>query len=258
MKRALTIAVLGLGEAGGTIARDLVAGGADVRSYDPVVEAPPGCDSSSSEADAVHTADVVLSVNTARSARQALVNALPTLGADAIWADLNTAEPQLKRDLTALIPGAAGGFVDVAIMAPVPRAGLRTSLLCSGSAAPRFADMLRPFGTNIDVLDEPAGAAAERKLLRSVFYKGMAAAVVESLDAAKALNLEDWLRDNITEELTNADHTTVTRMVEGTHRHARRRTDEMAAAGAMLRDLGLDSDITRATHQLLSKLDTSA
>ena len=32
---ALTVAVLGLGEAGGTIARDLAAAGVQVRGYDP-------------------------------------------------------------------------------------------------------------------------------------------------------------------------------------------------------------------------------
>jgi 3-hydroxyisobutyrate dehydrogenase-like beta-hydroxyacid dehydrogenase len=39
---SVRIAVLGLGEAGGEIARDLVALGADVRGFDPLVEPPPG------------------------------------------------------------------------------------------------------------------------------------------------------------------------------------------------------------------------
>ena len=39
------------------------------------------------------------------------------------------------------------------------------------------------------MLDGPAGLAAARKLLRSVFYKGMAASIVEALDAARAAGL---------------------------------------------------------------------
>ena len=39
-----------------------------------------------------------------------------------------------------------------------------------------------------------AGAAAARKLVRSVFYKGLAAAVTEALRAARAAGCEQWLR----------------------------------------------------------------
>ena len=41
-ERPLVIAVLGLGEAGSVIARDLVAAGVVVRGYDPAVAAGPG------------------------------------------------------------------------------------------------------------------------------------------------------------------------------------------------------------------------
>ncbi|MCX4978096.1 hypothetical protein [Streptomyces sp. NBC_00620] len=34
------------------------------------------------------------------------------------------------------------------------------------------AEMLHPLGARVDVLEGPAGLAAERKLLRSVFYDG--------------------------------------------------------------------------------------
>ncbi|MCP9970850.1 hypothetical protein LUX57_41565 [Actinomadura madurae] len=43
------IAVLGLGEAGGAIARDLVAAGAVVRGYDPLVAASGGIVQAGSE-----------------------------------------------------------------------------------------------------------------------------------------------------------------------------------------------------------------
>ena len=46
-------------------------------------------------------------------------------------------------------------------------------------------------------IDGPAGTAASRKLCRSVFYKGMAAAVTESLRAGVAAGCESWLRENI-------------------------------------------------------------
>jgi 3-hydroxyisobutyrate dehydrogenase-like beta-hydroxyacid dehydrogenase len=114
--------------------------------------------------------------------------------------------------------------------------------------------MLTPLGASIETMDGPPGLAAERKLLRSVFFKGLAAAVVEALAAARAAGCEDWLRNNIAEELTRADESTVERLVTGTHRHAVRRADEMAAATAMLEELGVEPTISAATQHLLTGL----
>jgi 3-hydroxyisobutyrate dehydrogenase-like beta-hydroxyacid dehydrogenase len=92
-----TIAVLGLGEAGSAIAQDLVAAGAAVRGYDPAVLPPEGVVGAAHEADAATGADLVLSVNSAKAALDALRAGCSGLRAGAVWADLNTASPGLKR-----------------------------------------------------------------------------------------------------------------------------------------------------------------
>src|SRR6185437_4487755 len=89
------IAVLGLGEAGGAFAADLIAAGVTVRAYDPAVAAPDGSVPCADEADAATGADIVLSVNSAAAA----TGALRVGGRPRVWADLNTAAPRLKRDL---------------------------------------------------------------------------------------------------------------------------------------------------------------
>ena len=63
----------------------------------------------------------------------------------------------------------------------------------------------------------PVGEAISRKLLRSVFYKGLAAAVVEALAAAEKAGCADWLAGNISAELAGFDARTIDRLVEGTH-----------------------------------------
>ncbi len=246
----VVVAVLGLGEAGGAIARDLVDAGAEVRAYDPAVPTPAGMTPAVNEADAAAGADLVLSVNSSKAATGALRAGVGSC--TGVWADLNTASPGLKRQLAALAGDVA--FADVAIMAPVPGRGLRTPMLASGPAAARVAAILTPLGASVDTLDGPPGLAAERKLLRSVFFKGLAAAVVEALAAGRAAGCEDWLRDNITEELTRADESTVDRLVDGTHRHAVRRADEMTAATDMLTELGVAPTITSATRDFLTRL----
>jgi len=248
------IAVLGLGEAGSEIARDLVAAGADVRGYDPLGPTVNGVRSYDSEADAVADADLVLSVNSSHDAMTALENALPGLRAGTLWADLNTASPGLKVALAERVGELGIPVVDVALMSPVPDKGLRTPMLVSGAAADRYAEILGGLGADVEVQPGPVGTAISRKLLRSVFYKGLAAAVVEALRGAEAAGCADWLRANIAAELAGFDERTVDRLVEGTRTHARRRADEMAAATEQLEELGVPARTSAAARDLLVEL----
>jgi len=248
------IAVLGLGEAGSEIAADLVAAGADVRGYDPLPITVDGVRSCTSEADAVADADLVLSVNSSHDAMTALANALPALRAGALWADLNTASPGLKMALAERAKERDVAVVDVALMSPVPGKGLRTPMLVSGEAADRYAELVGGLGADVEVQPGPVGTAISRKLLRSVFYKGLAAAVVEALRGAEAAGCEDWLRGNIAAELSSFDERTLDRLVDGTHTHARRRADEMAAATEQLEELGVPARVAPAARDLLVEL----
>ncbi|MET0491560.1 MAG: DUF1932 domain-containing protein [Actinoplanes sp.] len=248
------IAVLGLGEAGYEIARDLVAVGADVRGFDPRCDPPPGVLARSGDADAVRDAGLVLSVNSSHDAVPALESSLPALAAGTIWADLNTASPGVKTALVQRLAGQDVLVADVALMAPVPGNGLRTPMLVSGDGAARYAEILGGLGAEVTVQPGPAGDAISRKLLRSVFYKGLAAAVVEALAAAEAAGCEDWLYSNISAELAGFDEHTIDRLVNGTRRHARRRADEMSAATEQLGDLGVPPRIAAAARDLLIEL----
>ncbi|MFD2415832.1 DUF1932 domain-containing protein [Amycolatopsis pigmentata] len=255
-----TIAVLGLGEAGGALARDLSAAGAVVRAYDPAVPASSVAESligTGSEAEAAEGADLVLSVNSASAAVGALEAGLGGMRKGAVWADLNTASPGTKRRLAEIAAARDVPFADVAIMAPVPGRGLRVPMLVTGSktgAAEVVANTLNPLGAAVEVMAGEAGLAAERKLLRSVFFKGMSAAVVEALQAARAAGCEDWLRKIIVDELAAANESTVDRVVTGSYRHAVRRTAEMAAAAEMLGELGVRADIAGAARDQLAHL----
>ena len=250
----LRIAVLGLGEAGSEIARDLVTAGADLRGYDPKAITVDGVETRGSEAEAVSDADLVLSVNSSHDAGTALDNALPGLRDGTVWADLNTASPGLKVALAERAEEHHVPVVDVALMSPVPGKGLRTPMLVSGEAAERYAGLLAGRGADIEVQPGPAGAAISRKLLRSVFYKGLAAAVVEALRGADAAGCAAWLRGNIAAELAGFDEGTVDRLVEGTRTHARRRADEMAAATEQLEELGVPARVAPAARDLLVEL----
>jgi 3-hydroxyisobutyrate dehydrogenase-like beta-hydroxyacid dehydrogenase len=248
------IAVLGLGEAGGEIARDLVAAGADVRGFDPLLAPPAGVEARSDDADAVRDADLVLSLNSSHDALPALEQSLPALRPGTIWADLNTAAPSVKASLAERLTGHEVPVVDVALMSPVPGHGLRTPMLVSGEGAAAYEKIMSGLGAAVTVQPGPAGEAISRKLLRSVFYKGLAAAVVEALAGAEAAGCADWLAANISAELAGFDEHAIDRLVDGTHRHARRRADEMAAAAEQLVELGVQPRAATAAHDLLAAL----
>jgi 3-hydroxyisobutyrate dehydrogenase-like beta-hydroxyacid dehydrogenase len=256
---APVIAVLGLGEAGSLLAGDLLDAGAAVRGYDPAISRPEGLIGEEgftvtpSEAEAASGAALVLSVNSSKAALGAFEAAIPAIAQGTAWADLNTASPGLKRQLAVLGDRHGIPVTDIAMMAPVPGKGLKVPMLASGEAA-TTARLLRGLGASIEVLDGPAGLAATRKLLRSVFYKGMATSIVEALEAARAAGLEDWLHEHIGEELAKSDAATIDRIVAGTRQHAVRRGAEMAAAAAMLDELGvppLMAEASRAVHERL-------
>ncbi len=139
-------------------------------------------------------------------------------------------------------------------MSPVPGNGLRTPMLASGPAAGRFAGIVGALGATVQVLPGPPGVAATRKLVRSVFYKGMAAAVIEALRAARAAGCEDWLRENIAQELASASTETLDRLEQGSVRHARRRAEEMTAAAELLTDLRIPARVATASARWLEQL----
>lgn len=135
-------------------------------------------------------------------------------------------------------------------------ARIRATMLVSGPGAERFAQLLRPLNAPVTVLDGPVGLAASRKLARSVFFKGLAAAVGEALEAAARLGpeAEAALREDIARTLAEADASTVDRLQEGSRLHAVRREEEMAAAAEMLRSLDLDPLMAEATRAWLARL----
>jgi len=241
------IAVLGLGEAGGRLAADLTAAGAEVSGYDP--DPARGAVGDADIASAVGGAGVVLSVNSASVAAGVAVSAVPALGADAVYADLNTGAPALKRELAGIV--GAARFADVALLGTVPARGLGTPALASGPGAKAFTEVLVPLGMPVEVVSETPGDAAALKLLRSVFMKGLAAAAIESHRAAEAAGSADWLDEQIA-GVVGAP--LLERLLEGSERHAARRVDELEAARALLLELGVEPRIADASAAILAEL----
>jgi 3-hydroxyisobutyrate dehydrogenase-like beta-hydroxyacid dehydrogenase len=243
----MEVAVLGLGEAGSLIAADLVAAGCSVRAWDPLRQ-PEGIPNAASDLEAVRGAHVVLSMTTAAFALDAAKRVAGELRREALYADLNTSGPELKRELAAILPVP---FADVALIGVVPNFGLSVPALASGAGAERFAELFRPLGMPVEVVGTQPGDAAGLKLLRSVFMKGIAAAAIEALEAARLAGVEDRVRADIAAILGEP---LLTRLLSGSRTHAARRVDEMNAAAAYVTELGIEPRIATAAAEWLAQL----
>jgi 3-hydroxyisobutyrate dehydrogenase-like beta-hydroxyacid dehydrogenase len=249
----MIIAILGIGEAGRALARDLIAAGVRVRGWDPAPRMiPDGMELASGNLAAVSGADIVLSINAASAAVQVAAEAAPALRTNQLYADLNTASPQNKREVAAVVEKTGALFVDGALMDPVPPKGLGTPLYASGSGAELFAAKMSPLGMPVTFLNHEAGSAATYKLLRSILYKGVAAVVMECVEAADALDMRAYARAQIMTLLR--EEAMIDRFVDGSRKHAARRIHEMEAVVEMLNSIGVSAFASRASLEKLKEL----
>jgi 3-hydroxyisobutyrate dehydrogenase-like beta-hydroxyacid dehydrogenase len=249
------LAVFGLGEAGTAISTGLAGAGALVRGYDPApVATPPGVERCDTPKEAVLEATAVLTLTAEADMVEAATQALFDLPAGALYADLGTAAPSLKRRLAQLVEERGLAFVDVALMAPVLGKGVATPALAAGRGAERFVALARPLGMQIEAIGAEPGLAATRKLLRSVVVKGMAALFIEAMRAGEASGCEEWLWDHLCAQVETADAGFVRRIVESNARHGARRTDEMHASSRLLEELGVEPVMTASTAEVLASV----
>ena len=271
----MNITIYGLGEAGALIGQEIasashnsVASGEPstpghqsdqclhkVSGFDPrPVPTPEHIQRVDDAAEAVQDADFVLSFTASVDAKQALQQGLASMPTGCVYADFASASAALKTELATLAASRQIAFVDVALMAMVPGNGIRTPAMCAGSGCDNLVGLLQPLGMPITAVSGQAGDAAQRKLLRSVVIKGLAALLIESLQAAHQTDCADWLWQNLSDEFTDMDHNMLERLVTGTGVHAGRRLHEMQASASQLQELGVEPLMTNSTVKNLQKV----
>ncbi|MEU4893337.1 DUF1932 domain-containing protein [Streptomyces sp. NPDC044780] len=247
----MKVGILGLGEAGALYATGFSEHGWQVAGFDPGdVPTPAGVARAASPADAVQGCDLVLSLTGAKAALAVAEEAAPYLPDATVYADMNAGAPELKRKIADVIAASSRAlFSDVSVIGSVPKYRHRTALLASGPGAPAVVGHFGALQAPVEDLGAEPGAASARKLLRSLFMKGVAAVIVEAVDAGRAAGAERWVRGQIAAELTGGE-AALERLYRGTYKHADRRAREVAAAADLLRELGLDPGLARAVSRL--------
>lgn len=254
------VAVLGPGELGATLVAAL-APRASVRvwgrSAGPWQQAAAAAGAAAflDLAPAVRDAQVVLACVVGTAVTELAEAVAPRLSAGAVYADLATAAPEAKAAAAEVVAAAGGRYADGAVLGTVVASGAAVPVIASGPGARALAAVAPELGLQVTVVAGPAGTAARVKLLRSVYLKGRDALVAEMLLAADRYDVADAVLGSIRgpgEEV--AFPALAERISAALTRHAARRADELAAAAAVLRAVGVEPAATDGAQRRLRLL----
>jgi len=256
------VGFIGFGEAGSTIARGLRAAGVgqlfayDINTEDsalgPVIHArarDAGTALVASPAELAQSSAILLSTVTSSSALDAARQNAPGLSNGHMYADLNSVSPALKQEIERVITAAGALFVEVAVMAPVKPYGHQVPLLLGGAGARAFADLMRPFGMRMDVLDGTrVGGAAAVKMCRSIVVKGLEALLFECVLGASRFEADELVWASLGESFPGIDWKALADYTAGrVVVHGERRAREMEEVAETLRAVGVDPIMADAT-----------
>lgn len=199
--------------------------------------------------EALHGAQLILSLVTADQALAVARDYAPHLAPGALWCDMNSVAPDTKRAAGLLVEKNGGRYVDVAVLAPVHPARLQVPLLLSGPAALNAEVALHEAGFgNVRVVSEKIGQASAIKMIRSVMVKGIEALTDEMMQAAAAARVMDEVLASLdASEKTISWRERAAYNLERMHSHGLRRAAEMEESAKTLESLGVAPIMTQGT-----------
>ncbi|MGB9097374.1 DUF1932 domain-containing protein [Erwinia sp.] len=246
------ITFIGFGEAGGILAREL-AKQADVTVWDRKLDQPQfsaamqqkadesGVHVARSLGDAVQGAELIFSTVTASESLKVALAAAADLKAGQTFLDLNSVAPATKLAAAEGVEASGADYIDVAVMAPVPPAGLKTPLLMGGETAETLNAKLRSLGLNSQYRSRQVGEASAIKMCRSVMIKGLEALTTECLSAARQYGVEQAVLDSLHASFPSLGWNAalpdylISRVAE----HGQRRAEEMREVVQTLQDVNV-------------------
>lgn len=183
----------------------------------------------------------------------------PILKTDMLYADLTASTPDNKQRIWQNLKETGIRFVDVAMLGALVVHKHKVPILVSGCGAQRFCDEMIPFGMNITVTSDTPGAASAVKLVRSIYMKGTASLLFEMLEAACHFGVDEQVIASLSDTMDSKSFAeTMNRLVTGTSIHAHRRGVELSGSVNMLKNAGINSEMSAAAvqkHQNLAALD---
>ena len=259
---AETVAFIGFGEAGQTIARGLRGESKPkMRAYDILFGEAAGdrlraaaesldVGIAKDHADAVRGAGIVFLAVTASSSLQAARACLGGLAAGQLFLDINSVSPKRKIESAALVAPSGAAYVDVAVMAPVAPYLHKVPCLIGGPGAAALMPRAKALGMKMELVSSEVGQASAIKMFRSIVVKGMEALLLESMVAAAEYGVEAKVLASLQETFPGIDWEKLAGyMIERVVSHGKRRASEMREVSQTLESIGLAPLMAAATAQ---------
>jgi 3-hydroxyisobutyrate dehydrogenase len=202
---------------------------------------------------ALSEADLVICAVQGEHALAAARAAAPLLKKGAHYLDLCTVTGAMSDENRTAIEGAAGRYIDIAVMGGFFKSGIKAPMLVAGADVEPVVAWMNTNGFDAKALGPKPGSASSVKMLRSVLMKGLEALAVESLVTAQ--------RQGILEEVlacfSDADQLPfrdfIATLVQTHVVHAHRRWEEMGLVAKTLRETGVDPLMTETTEKSLRR-----
>ena len=257
----LSLGFIGFGEAGFHLARGLHdAGLTSLAAYDIQSDAPgagelirqrardSGTRLVASPRALAGESRVLFSTVTSASAQAAATQTVAYLEPHHTYADLNSVSPALKQQIGRIIAPSGSGFVEAAVMGPVPPHGHRVPILLGGPAARELADRLTPFGLRLEVLTDQIGPASAVKMCRSLVVKGLEALLFECVLGASRYDADARVFASLADTFPGVDWKALADYTTGRVAvHGERRAREMEEVAETLRAMGVEPIMASAT-----------
>ena len=207
-----------------------------------------------SAAEAVHSADMIISAVTAASSVDAARSVNPHLAGQPYFLDINSVSPGRKQETAKLLGGGAR-YVDVAVLAPIYPARHQTPMLLAGPHAEPVGHALSALGMRVSVAGAEIGAAAAIKMVRSVMIKGIEALTLECFLAASRAGVIDEVAVSMKNNYPGLDWAKIVPYnLERMASHGERRAAEMEEVADTLLELGVEPLMTTATVKRQRKM----
>ncbi len=261
----MKLGFIGFGGAGFGLAKGLrQAGMEEIHFYDRMQQTPPyaevirrhaaetGAAPAATIGDLLSCVEVIISCVTGAMAVPVAEQAAPFLRPEQIYGDVNTASPQVKEQVAAIVERTGAAFADAAMMGAIPAFLHRVPILASGGGAARFQAALQPCGMNITVIGEKPGQASAIKMFRSIFMKGLLSLLLEMLTATHRYGVDATVLGSIAESLDGVPFVETARlqMTKGVV-NAERMAHEMEEVIATLEGMGAPAGMSRAAREKL-------
>jgi 3-hydroxyisobutyrate dehydrogenase len=254
MQEEISIGFIGFGEAGSDIAKSLKSAGVTrIFAFDIDPDRvrrnaeETGIPLLGSNRELADSAKILFSTVTCARAKEAAEQTAPFLKPHHIYADLNSVSPALKQQVESVISASGAGFVEAAVMSPVPPFGHRSPMLLGGKAATPFAELMTPFGMRLEVISDKVGTAAATKMFRSIIVKGLEALMLECVLAASPFGADERVFSSLAESFPGIDWQRLANyMVSRVVVHGERRAREMEEVAETLTSLGIEPIMAEA------------